>query len=86
MEKSVGNKKTFTFGTEVLLNNTPLFRTSTYPASHRPVSGKFFLYDGIEKNGRFKITTSKRCVRFKPEGMVVIGWVNKSDILKLQEN
>ena len=76
------NKKEqkMTFGTEVRLNSAPLYRTSTYPDSHRSVTGTFYLYDGVEENGRFKIVTSKRSVRFKPESMVFEGWIRKQDI------
>lgn len=80
------NKKEFRFGTEVTLKDVPLYRTSTYPASHRTVNGKFYLYDGIEHNGRLKITPSKRGVRFKPEIMVVEGWIEKKDISEQTTN
>ena len=68
-------------GQEVILNETPLYRTSDYPASHRKLSGKYFLYDGKEANQRLKIVSSRKSVKYKPESMVFIGWVSKKDIM-----
>lgn len=77
------SKKAFTFGTKVKLENAPLFRDATYPASHRSVSGIFYLYDGECVNGRYKIVSSKQSVRYKPESMVFIGWVEEKNLGKL---
>ena len=77
------NKKAFSFGTKVKVENAPLFRDATYPSSHRKVSGIYYLYDGNCVNGRYKIVSSKQAVRFKPETMVFIGWVKESDLGKL---
>ena len=80
-EVKAGERK-LKFATKVVLDNTPLFRTSTYPTSHKAVSGTFYLYDGEELNGRFKIVNSKRSVRYKFENMVVVGFITKEDALK----
>lgn len=79
--KGVEGKK-LKFATKVVLENTPLFRTSTYPSSHRNVTGVFYLYDGVEYDGRYKIVSSKRCVRYRFENMVVVGFITKEDALK----
>ena len=76
------NKKALIFGTKVKLDNVPLFRTESYPTSHRSVSGTYFLYDGKCVNGRYKIVSSKQAVMFRPEPMVFIGWVEESYLTK----
>lgn len=77
------DKKPFTFGTKVKLENAPLFRDENYPTSHRTLSGTYYLYDGNCVNGRYKVVSSKFSVRFKPEIMVFIGWVKESDLGKI---
>ena len=76
-------KRGFTFGTKVKLENTPLFRDEFYPTSHRALTGTYFIYDGKCINGRYKIVASKQAVRFKPETMVFIGWVDEQSLAKL---
>ena len=82
-EASTSNKKVFTFGTRVKLDDAPLFRSSTYPTSHRSISGTYFLYDGKCVNGRYKVVHSKQSVRFKPEQLVFIGWVEEKSLEKI---
>lgn len=76
-------KKTFTFGTKVKLDNAPLFRDATYPMSHRTLTGIYFLYDGKCVNGRYKVVSTKQSVRYRPEEMVFIGWVEEKNLGKL---
>lgn len=76
-------KKAFTFGTRVKLDNAPLFRDENYPTSHRALTGTFYLYDGRRVNGRYKVVASRQSVRYKPEAMVYIGWVKEEDLEKI---
>lgn len=77
-----GEAKKLRFATKVVLENAPLFRTSTYPTSHKRVSGVFYLYDGVEENGRYKVVRSKLGVRYKHQNMVVEGFITKEDAIK----
>jgi len=46
----------------------------------RKVSGKYFLYDGINVAGRYRITNlASRCGK-TPVGKNVTGWVDAKDI------
>jgi len=64
----------------VSLSNTPLYvsATATKPAAKK--SGTYYIYDGIEINGRYRITSSPSRAEKKPIGENVTGYVNKSDI------
>lgn len=69
-----------TNGKEVTLNNAPLYYTSVDKKPVRKVSGKYFLYDGINVAGRYRITNlASRCGK-TPVGKNVTGWVDAKDI------
>lgn len=76
-------KRAFTFGTKVRLVNAPLYRDEFYPMSHRTLTGLYYLYDGKCVNGRYKVVAAKQAVRYKPESMVYIGWVEESSLGKM---
>lgn len=67
-------------GKAVTLTNAPLYYTSIDKEPVRTVSGTYYLYDGINVAGRYRITNlASRCGK-TPIGKNVTGWVNASDV------
>lgn len=64
----------------VSLSNTPLYVSATAKTPAAKKSGTYYIYDGIEINGRYRITSSPEKALKKPIGENVTGFVNKSDI------
>lgn len=67
-------------GTSVTLNNVPLYYTSVDKKPVRRISGHYFLYDGINVAGRYRITNPKSRCGKTPVGKNVTGWVNAADV------
>lgn len=83
--KSTSNNNTntenrFTAKSKVTLNKAPLYASATAekPASYK--TGTFYLYDGKEISGRYRITTSADRAWKEPIGENVTGFVNKEDL------
>ena len=70
---------TLTAGTEVKLNNTTLYGSSTAKTGSKR-SGTYYIYSDEVINGRIRITTPKSNVGKTPVGSYVTGWVNTADI------
>ena len=67
-------------GVSVTLNNAPLYYTSVDKNPVRRISGHYFLYDGINVAGRYRITNlQSRCGK-TPVGKNVTGWVDAADV------
>lgn len=66
-------------GDKVMLKNTVLYASSSAKSGTKK-SGTFYLYDGIEVNGRYRVTTKATFCGKKPISQYVTGWVNKKDI------
>lgn len=67
-------------GVSVTLNNAPLYYTSVDKKPVRRISGHYFLYDGINVAGRYRITNlQSRCGK-TPVGKNVTGWVDAADV------
>lgn len=66
--------------TLVSLQNTPLYVSATAktPAAYK--SGSYYIYDGKEISGRYRITSSPERVGKTPIGENVTGYVNKTDL------
>lgn len=66
--------------TLVSLQNTPLYVSATAktPAAYK--TGSFYIYDGKEISGRYRITSSPERVGKTPIGENVTGYVNKTDL------
>lgn len=62
------------------LSNTPIYVSATAKTPATRKSGTFYIYDGIEINGRYRITSSPSRAEKKPIGENVTGFINKSDI------
>ena len=66
-------------GTAVQLTNVPFYYTSTAPDPSAFKSGTFYFYDGVQINGRCRMTNSaERCGKL-PVGENVTGWVEAGD-------
>ena len=66
-------------GDKVTLKNTVLYASSTAKSGVKK-SGTFYLYDGVEVNGRYRITTKAAYCGKTPIGQYVTGWVDKNDL------
>ncbi len=64
----------------VTLHNTPLYVSATAKSAAAKKSGTFYIYDGKEINGRYRITSSPDRAGKKPIAHNVTGYVNKSDL------
>ncbi len=66
--------------TMLSLYNTPLYVSSTAKTPAARKSGTFYIYDGKEINGRYRITSSAERAGKKPIADNVTGYVNQSDL------
>lgn len=66
--------------TRIILNNAPLYASSTTSKVAAKKTGVYYIYDGIEMNGRYRITNSDSNVGRTPIAQSVTGYVNKKDI------
>lgn len=77
----IEKKRKLLAGTRVELTNVELYTSPTFPASHRRVTGTFYLLTGKEENGRYSITARKQNVGKKlPVHMVAEGYVSKDSL------
>lgn len=73
--------KTLSAGTMVSLDSTPLYISATTRNPEKKLSGTYYIYDGKEMNGRYRITSSVSRVNKKPISQNVTGYVKKSDVI-----
>jgi phage protein D len=67
-------------GKALSLKNCPLYASSTAGSKAATVSGTYYLYDGQNVSGRYRITNSpSRCGK-TPVGSNVTGWIAASDV------
>ena len=64
-------------GKELNLSNTPIYVSSDAAKAAGYVSGTYFLYDGEEILGRYRITDNRGLVNIKPVNQNVTGWIDK---------
>lgn len=64
----------------VTLQNTPLYVSATAKTAAAKKSGTFYIYDGTEINGRYRITSSPERAGKTPIAENVTGYVNKTDL------
>lgn len=79
--KPPASNKNLTSGTMVSLDNTPIYISATAKNYERKLTGTYYIYDGIEMNGRYRITNSVSNVKKRPVSNYVTGYVKKSDIV-----
>jgi len=75
---STANK--FAAKTKVTLNKTPLYASATAKSPAAYKTGTFYIYDGKEIFGRYRITSSPDHAGKTPVGENVTGYVNKTDL------
>lgn len=79
-EKPGGNSGKYgdtSAGKELNLSNTPIYVSSDAAKAAGYVSGTYFLYDGEEVLGRYRITDNRGLVNVKPVNQNVTGWIDK---------
>lgn len=62
------------------LHNTPLYVSATAESPATKKSGTFYIYDGKEINGRYRITNTPARAGKTPISDNVTGYVNKADL------
>lgn len=72
--------QTFSAHTRVILSNSPLYASSTTTKVAARKTGAYYIYDGIEMNGRYRITNADSNVGKLPMSNCVTGYVNKNDM------
>lgn len=66
-----------TSGEALTLSNVPIYVSSDATKIATRVTGTYYLYDGKEIAGRYRITNSSSKVGKKPVGQNVTGWMDK---------
>lgn len=66
-------------GTKITLKNVTLYSSATATRGKK-ISGTYWIYDGVEISGRYRITNSASNVGKTPIGNYVTGFIKKSDI------
>lgn len=72
--------KSYKAGTSLNLKSVKLWSSSSATIFSKSITGTYYLYDGKEVNGRYRITNKSTSVNKFPSVLFVTGWVNKGDI------
>jgi GH25 family lysozyme M1 (1,4-beta-N-acetylmuramidase) len=81
-EPVVEAPREFKAGDAVVLNNANLYTSYDTPTARtKPLSGTYYIYDGVLFGNRYRITNSASRVNKKPVGLFVTGYVNKEDLV-----
>ena len=67
-------------GMPIKLSKVPLYGSATSNTPANTINGTYYIYDGININGRYRITTSKDKCGKTPVGANVTGYINSSAI------
>lgn len=67
-------------GRAIRLNNAPLYGSASAKTAAGRKTGTYYIYDGVEISGRYRITTSAANCGKTPVGNYVTGYINKADI------
>lgn len=68
-------KSVYSAGSTINLSNSPLYVSATASSPAAFKTGIFYIYDGIEINGRYRITNSAANVGKSPMAQFVTGWI-----------
>lgn len=68
-------KTTYSKGSAVNLSKKPLYASSTSKTVVGRKTGKYYIYDGVKTNGRYRITNQAKYCGKTPAGLYVTGWV-----------
>lgn len=64
----------------VRLSKTPLYVSSTAKRPAARKTGTYYIYDGKEIRGRYRLTSSPARAGKRPVALNVTGWINESDL------
>ena len=67
-------------GRAVRLDNVALYGSATAKTAAGRKTGTYYIYDGVEISGRYRITNSAANCGRTPTGSYVTGYINKADI------
>ncbi len=67
--------KSYKKGDAITLNKTPIYISKSSKKAVGKKTGKYYIYDGIKLNGRYRITNKKANCGKKPAALFVSGWV-----------
>ena len=80
-EKPKENKKpvakVYKKGDEITLKNASLYSSASDVMPKTKKTGKFYIYDGVEISGKYRITNKKTNCGKKPMWLYVTGWIKK---------
>ncbi len=71
----------FSIGRAITLVNASLYTSSIIPHSSGRLNGTYYLYDGKEIDGRYRITNKKEKVAQEPLSINALGFIDKSVII-----
>jgi len=72
--------KTYKKGDAVKLSGALLYASATDKKVRARKSGTYYIYDGKEQSGRYRVTIKKSFCGKWPMALFVTGWVSKTDI------
>ncbi len=67
-------------GSRISLMNTPLYMSADAKEPSNTVNGTYFIYDGMNFNGRMRITNAPEKCGNTPVGFYVTGYINIDDM------
>ncbi len=71
----------FNIGRAITLVNASLYTSSTITKSAERLNGTYYIYDGKEIDGRYRITNNKEKAAQEPLSINVLGFIDKSVII-----
>lgn len=78
---AVKKPETILKGQSVKLNHALIYSSSTTTKSSGSLSGTYYIYDGKNCKGRYRITNTKQNCGRQPMSLYVTGWINKKDVI-----
>ena len=67
-------------GDPVVLNESPLYVSSTASKPVKYVTGIYYLYDGVKIHNRYRITNKKKYAGMTPVASYVTGYINSKEL------
>ena len=64
----------------IQLHETPIYTSATAKSAVAKITGTFYLYDGKESHGRYRVTNSMEYAGMFPKSANIKGYVNKFDL------